>query len=188
VGAGEAAGLATAAESLHHVLGQARNRVAVLLELTAGQGTSIGHRLEHLAELLGRVTSRRLGVCLDTCHLFAAGYDLRTPAAYEATMAAVDRTVGLEQVRAFHLNDSRGDLGCRCDRHAEIGEGKIGLAAFRRLVRDPRFAALPGVLETPGGLAGSRRNLRRLRLLRRGAHPAVRGRAQGPPTPVGGCP
>jgi deoxyribonuclease-4 len=166
VGAGEERGLRAVAESVREALRETRGkRVTVLLENTAGQGTNLGHRLEHLAALLRLIRSRRVGVCLDTCHLFAAGYDLR--AAYEETMAAVDATVGLGRVKAFHLNDSQYPCGSRRDRHAHIGEGEIGRAAFRRLVNDERFADLPGLLETPGGPDGYRENLRNLRRLRK---------------------
>jgi deoxyribonuclease-4 len=180
-GSGEEAGMATIIESVRQALRAVRSRVVLLLENTAGQGTGIGHRLEHLAAILDGIRARRrLGVCLDTCHLFAAGYDLRTPATYAATLDEVERTVGIERVRAFHLNDSRGGLGCRVDRHAEIGMGEIGREAFRLLVNDPRLATIPGVLETPGGLPGFRRNLARLRRLvgqtRPGDYPRCRPR------------
>lgn len=166
VGAGEERGLEAVAESLRAALGKTRGkRVMVLLENTAGQGTNLGYRLEHLALLLRLVRSRRIGVCLDTCHLFAAGYDLRTR--YEETMAEVDATVGLDRVRAFHLNDSRHPCGSRRDRHAHIGEGAIGRRAFARLVNDERFVARPGLLETPGGPDGYRENLKNLRRLRK---------------------
>lgn len=166
VGAGEEKGLEAVAESLRDALRKTRGkRVTVLLENTAGQGTNLGYRLEHLATLLRLVRSRRVGVCLDTCHLFAAGYDLR--ARYEETIAEVAATVGLDRVKAFHLNDSQYPCGSRRDRHAHIGEGAIGSRAFGRLVRDERFADLPGLLETPGGPDGYRENLRNLRRLRK---------------------
>lgn len=166
VGAGEEKGLEAVAESLRDALRKTRGkRVTVLLENTAGQGTNLGHRLEHLVTLLRLVRSRRVGVCLDTCHLFAAGYDLR--ARYEETIAEVAATVGLDRVKAFHLNDSQYPCGSRRDRHAHIGEGAIGSRAFGRLVRDERFADLPGLLETPGGPDGYRENLRNLRRLRK---------------------
>jgi len=166
VGAGEETGLRAVAESVRGALRKTRGkRVTVLLENTAGQGTNLGHRLEHLATLLRLIRSRRVGVCLDTCHLFAAGYDLRTR--YEETMAEVDATVGLDRVKAFHLNDSQHPCGSRRDRHSHIGEGEIGRPAFRRLVNDGRFTDLPGLLETPGGPDGYRQNLRNLRRLRK---------------------
>ncbi len=163
MGAGEEAGLALVAESLLFALSRTR-RVTVLLENTAGQGTSLGWRLEHLAALC-RV--RRTGVVLDTCHLFAAGYDLRTPRAYERTMRAIEDVVGLRRVRAFHLNDSKAPLGSRVDRHEHIGAGRLGGAAFRRLVNDPRWATIFGVLETPKAGGMDRRNLDLLRRMRR---------------------
>lgn len=124
--------------------------VQVLLETTAGQGRSIGHRFEHLARILDGVKDPdRLGVCMDTCHVFAAGYPLSPEKAYRATMRAFDLLIGLERLRAFHLNDSLKPLGSRVDRHAHIGQGCLGLDAFRLLVNDRRFRNHPMVLETP---------------------------------------
>ena len=168
VGAGEEAGLAGIAESVRAVLRETRGRrVRILLENTAGQGTNLGYRLEHLQVLIRSIGSRRVGVCIDTCHLLAAGYDFRTKAAYEKTFGEIDRLVGLQRVGAFHLNDSKNPLGSRRDRHEHIGQGEIGLAAFRLLVNDRRFADTPGLLETPGGPEGYAENLRNLRRLRR---------------------
>jgi deoxyribonuclease-4 len=125
-------------------------RVRVLLETTAGQGSTLGHRFEHLARILALVAEpARLGVCLDTCHVFAAGYALAPRAEYEATMRHLDRVVGLRRVRAFHVNDSLKPLGSRVDRHAHVGRGELGLEPFRLLVNDPRFRGRPMVLETP---------------------------------------
>jgi deoxyribonuclease-4 len=142
-----------------------------LLETTAGQGTSLGWRFEQLAAILDQVQHpERLGVCFDTCHVFAAGYPLRTAAEYDSTIEALDRTVGLGRVRAFHLNDSSHDLGSRVDRHAHIGRGRMGLEPFRRLLADPRFQQTPMYLETPkaeeGGEDLDAVNLRVLRSLR----------------------
>jgi deoxyribonuclease-4 len=147
----------------------------VLLEGTAGQGTSLGARFEELAEIVERTgTHPRVGVCLDTCHLLAAGYDITTADGYAQTLASFDRIVGLDTLRVLHLNDSKKPLGSRVDRHEHIGKGHIGLEAFRRLVNDPRFAALPMLLETPKSTtrAGAveidlsdRRNLSTLRAL-----------------------
>ena len=121
----------------------------VWLEATAGQGTCLGHRFEHLRDIIAAVAaSDRLGVCIDTCHIFAAGYPLIERADYEATIAELDATVGLNRVRAFHLNDSKKDLGTRVDRHDHIGEGFLGLEPFRHILNDPRFATLPMFLET----------------------------------------
>lgn len=168
MGAGEEAGIRLAAESVRLALARTR-RVRVLFENTAGQGTSIGWRLEHLRDLM-RLAPRRTGVVLDTCHLFAAGYDLRTPRAYEKTMRAVETIVLIEHVKAFHLNDSKAPLGSRVDRHQHIGKGGLRGPAFRRLVNDPRWARVFGVLETPKAGGMDRRNLELLLRMRR-CHP-----------------
>jgi deoxyribonuclease-4 len=127
-----------------------RANTMVLLEHTAGQGTNLGHRFEHLAAILERVGgSPRVGVCLDTCHLLTAGYDLCSQAGYDDTFREFDRIVGLDRIKVFHLNDSRKPCGSRIDRHEHIGKGCLGLEPFRRLLNDPRFAALPMLLETP---------------------------------------
>jgi deoxyribonuclease-4 len=127
-----------------------RANTMVLLEHTAGQGTNLGHRFEHLAAILERVGgSPRVGVCLDTCHLLTAGYDLGSQAGYDDTFREFDRIVGLDRIKVFHLNDSRKPCGSRIDRHEHIGKGCLGLEPFRRLLNDPRFAALPMLLETP---------------------------------------
>ena len=115
------------------------------------QGTCLGHRFEHLAEMIARTRAdSRLGVCLDTCHLLAAGYDVATPRGWERTMRELDAVVGLDRVRGVHLNDSKLPRGCRVDRHAKIGQGTMGVAAFRRIVNDERLAGRPFVIETPG--------------------------------------
>jgi deoxyribonuclease-4 len=125
-------------------------RVKVLLETTAGQGHSLGHRFEHLGRILELVQEpARLGVCMDTCHVFAAGYALAPQTEYRATMRAFDKAIGLSRLRAFHLNDSLKPLGSRVDRHAHIGRGCLGLEPFRLLVNDRRFRSRPMVLETP---------------------------------------
>lgn len=128
-------------------------RVEVWLETTAGQGSSIGHRFEQLAELLEKVERpERFGVCLDTCHVFAAGYPLGTAEEFAGTMKAFDKTVGIKRLRAVHLNDSKKGLGSRVDRHEHIGEGQLGLEAFRNMLNDRRLAKLPMYLETPKGM------------------------------------
>lgn len=125
-------------------------RVKVLLETTAGQGKSLGWRFEHLAAILERVQeAKRLGVCLDTCHVFAAGYSLSPQADYEATMSEFDRLIGLERLKVFHMNDSKKPLGSRVDRHEHIGQGHLGLEPFRLIVNDPRFQKTPLIMETP---------------------------------------
>jgi deoxyribonuclease-4 len=127
-----------------------RYRVRILLEHTAGQGTNLGHRFEHLAAILEHAGgSPRIGVCLDTCHLLTAGYDLCTDEGYAATFRDFDRVVGLDRLRVFHLNDSKKPCGSRIDRHEHIGKGCLGLEPFRKLLNDPRFADLPMLLETP---------------------------------------
>ncbi|RMG89745.1 MAG: deoxyribonuclease IV [Chloroflexi bacterium] len=122
----------------------------ICLETMAGQGTNLGARFEHLAYLLEKAgPSPRLGICFDTCHVFAAGYDIRTPEAYEATLAEFDRIIGLEQIKCFHFNDSKFGLGEQKDRHEHIGRGHIGLTGFANFVNDPRWANFPAHLETP---------------------------------------
>ncbi len=124
--------------------------VRVLLETTAGQGTVLGGNFEQLRKILDGVQDPdRLGVCLDTCHVFAAGYDISTRGGYEKTFAGFDRIVGLDRLKAFHLNDSAGGTGSGSDRHAHIGKGGVGLEFFRLLLRDPRFKDIPKVIETP---------------------------------------
>jgi len=144
--------------------------VKVLLENTAGQGDCLGWRFEHIAAIRAAMKhAKRVGVCFDTCHAFAAGYDLRTREGYEAMWQEFDRVVGLKHLKAFHLNDSKKDLRCRVDRHEWIGDGFIGKEAFRLLVNDERFRDHVGVLETPpleSGEMSFKLNLRRLRKLR----------------------
>ncbi len=146
-------------------------RPRILLETTAGQGTSVGCAIEHLGRLLNEVAAPdRLGVCLDTCHLFAAGYDLRKAGAYERTIDLLRRHVTLRKIRCVHMNDSKGACGSRLDRHEHIGKGKIGTAGFRHVVNDPRLAHAVKILETPKGTDGrgvdlDKVNLRRLRRL-----------------------
>jgi deoxyribonuclease-4 len=167
-GAGEAAGIAAVSAALDHALNRVPPPVSILLENTAGQGSSIGRSIEQLAAILGGVTRpERIGFCLDTCHLFAAGYDITTAAGYRKTLRAFDRLIGAETIRAFHLNDCRKPLGSRVDRHTHIGQGFIGLEVFRCLVNDRRFAAVPKIIETPKGkdLKNDLMNLSTLRSL-----------------------
>ncbi|MHC4403892.1 MAG: deoxyribonuclease IV [Planctomycetota bacterium] len=149
----EASGLRRVARALDEIHRQTPAvRAKCLLETTAGQGTSLGWRFEHLATILDAVKNPdRLGVCFDTCHAFAAGYPMASEKGYRATMQEFDATVSLGQIRAFHLNDSRGALGSRVDRHAHVGRGEMGLAPFRRLLGDRRFRKVPMYLETPKG-------------------------------------
>jgi deoxyribonuclease IV len=147
----EQQGLDLIADGLRVLLkARPRARTKVLLEHTAGQGTNLGHRFEHLAYIIDRLNqSRRIGVCLDTCHLLTAGYDMCSDAGYEATFEEFDRLVGLDRIKVFHLNDSKRPCGSRVDRHEHIGKGCLGLDPFRRLLNDPRFSSLPMLLETP---------------------------------------
>ncbi len=146
-------------------------KASLLLETTAGQGSAIGHRFEHLADILEAVrATARLGVCVDTCHIFAAGYALSPLRAYAATIQEFEHVVGAEWVKCIHVNDSKRDLGSRVDRHEHIGEGHIGLEGFRNLVNDARFLGVPKILETPKGTNTNGRdldivNLERLRRL-----------------------
>jgi deoxyribonuclease-4 len=169
-GAGDEAGLRTAARSLGEILRACRGFAATIaLENTAGQGTQIGWRFEQLGRLCADAPDGdRLRVCIDTEHAFAAGYDLRSKVGYDGAMAALDTAVGTARIVAFHLNDAKCGLGGRVDRHEHIGQGRLGLRAFRRLVRDRRFHALPMCIETPKGrdLDEDRRNLAVLRSLR----------------------
>ena len=169
MGSGEEEGLKRIAESVTWVLRQtAGSSVKILYENAAGQGSALGNRFEHLAALLKQTGDpRRVGICLDTCHLFAAGYDLRTAEAYEKSMAGFDRIVGLKSVEAVHLNDSKKELGCRVDRHEQIGQGKIGLEGFRCLMNDKRFSAVPMVLETPKDMETMEEDVINLKTLRR---------------------
>jgi deoxyribonuclease-4 len=146
----EDAGLSRVIQALDEVIGQTSDlQVGVLLETTAGQGSCLGWRFEHLAAILEGVASpERFGVCVYTCHVFAAGYSLAPAKQYKATLKAFDETVGLKQIKAFHLNDSKQDLGSRVDRHAHIGRGKLGLEPFRLLLNDSRFRDTPMYLET----------------------------------------
>lgn len=144
-------GLRLIAEALATLLAECPDgRTKFLLEHTAGQGTNLGHRFEHLADIIDRLGGTdRVGVCLDTCHLLAAGYDICTEQGYEQTFRDFDRIVGLGRIKAFHVNDSRKPCGSRVDRHEHIGKGCLGLEPFRRLLNDARFRELPMLLETP---------------------------------------
>jgi len=168
LGSGVESGIATIAESLSLALeALPESRVRILLENAAGQGTTLGSKFEELAGVLGRVDRKdRLGVTLDTCHLFAAGFDFRTESGYGELMDQVERVLGRETVRAFHLNDAKAPLGSHLDRHENIGKGEIGLEGFRHLVTDPRWNVTPGYLETPLDDDGYRRYAADLRTLR----------------------
>lgn len=163
----EGAVLDRVAASLDAVLEETADEPGrVLLETTAGQGGTVGYRFEQLARILDRARpAERLAVCLDTCHVFAAGYEISTEEGYEATLEAFDALIGLERLAVIHLNDSRRPCGSRVDRHAHIGEGEIGEDAFRRIMRDPRLAGVAKVIETPKENDMDRVNLSLLRRL-----------------------
>jgi deoxyribonuclease-4 len=151
MGAGEEAGIARIVAALDRAhAGTSGYQTLTLLEATAGQGSTLGYRFEQLAAMRNGVAEpNRVAFCFDTCHVFAAGYDIRTPETYEETMAAFERVLGLEQLKCFHFNDSKKGLASRVDRHDHIGTGMLGLAAFGLILNDPRFAAVPMILETP---------------------------------------
>jgi len=172
----QAEGLGLVAEALEGLLRERRRgRTRVLLEHTAGQGTALGCTFEHLAAIIDAMHGhRRVGVCLDTCHLLASGYDLTSPEGYDRTFRAFGRVVGFERLALFHLNDSKKPLGSRVDRHEHIGRGHLGLEPFRRIVNDRRFRDLPMLLETPKGegratgpIVADPMDMRNLRTLRR---------------------
>jgi deoxyribonuclease-4 len=170
LGSGEGEGIKRIVDALEAILESPQaSPVMLCLETTAGQGSSLGYRFEHLAAIRAGVTRReRVGICVDTCHIFAAGYEIRSQKAYEETMRQLDGVIGLNHVKCIHLNDSRRELGSRVDRHAHIGRGQIGLEGFRFLVNDPRLRHIPMILETPKGedpVAADRRNLAVLRRL-----------------------
>lgn len=153
VSSSESAGLERIVQGLDEVHRRTPHvRTQTLLETTAGQGTNLGHRFEHLQFILQRVANPdRIGVCVDTCHIFAAGYPLDSAEEYQATFAKFDRLIGLDRIRAFHLNDSVKGLGSRVDRHAHIGRGMLGVNPFRHLMNDAQFSQIPMYLETPKG-------------------------------------
>ncbi len=166
-GRGIKAGIKRIAESLNWVLEQTHDlNTIILLETTAGQGDNLGYTFEQLAEIKVKVEQpERIAVCVDTCHVFAAGYELRNIEGYQQTMRLLDETLGLDQVKIIHTNDSKRELGSRVDRHAHIGEGELGLQAFRYLVNDEHFKHVPKIIETPGGPQKDAENLGKLRSL-----------------------
>ena len=166
-GAGEDVGIARLIESLDTIHAETPGmKVRTALETTAGQGTYLGGRFEQLARIIGGVKEpERLAVCLDTCHVFAAGYDIRTPETYAETMRLFDEIIGLKWLQVIHANDSQKAFGSHADRHAHIGEGEIGLEAFRCLVNDPQMSGLPIIVETPESETMHEVNVRRLREL-----------------------
>jgi deoxyribonuclease IV len=167
LGHGEAAGITRISRALDEVCERAaQGGIGIALEGTAGQGTSLGYRFGHLRDILaGCRYPERVFICLDSCHLFAAGHDLRSREGYLGTMESFERLVGLAKLKVLHLNDSKKDLGSRVDRHEHIGKGRMGVEAFRWFLNDPRLLQVPKVIETPKGLT-LREDKRNLRLLR----------------------
>lgn len=167
-GAGVEKGLERFVKAMDRAFTKSETDVTLLLETTAGQGTGLGSRFEELAYIIEHSEfAENLGVCVDTCHIFAAGYELRTQQGYGETMAELEATVGVERVKFFHLNDSKKELGSRVDRHEHIGKGEIGLDGFGNLLQDLRFEHLPMTLETPksDSLIEDTQNLQTLRSL-----------------------
>ena len=167
LGAGEEAGLKRIRQAFKEILPESPPEVRLLLENTAGQGTYLGGDFSHLATLLEGFEEDRFGVCFDTCHAHTAGYDLSSAEGYDKVMSEFDRLVGLDKVKAFHLNDCLKPCGSKVDRHAHIGQGTIGREGFASLMQDKRFVNIPMVLETPKGNDGEmdRVNLQLLRKL-----------------------
>lgn len=167
MGSGPGEGVIRVAEAVNRIHAERPDgKASILIETTAGQGSSMGSRFEEIGEII-RLTEdkRRIGVCLDTCHIFAAGYDIRTPETYAETIARFDQLIGLSYLKCLHLNDSLKELNSHVDRHAHIGEGMIGSAGFASVMNDPRLAGLPAILETPKDDEGTldRKNLAALR-------------------------
>lgn len=160
-------GMSQISKSINIVFENTPNiKTRLLLETTAGQGSSIGHTFEQLASILKKIKNKkRIGVCLDTCHIFAAGYDIRDENAYDKTMALFDAAIGYENLFFIHLNDSKKDLGSRVDRHEHIGEGKIGLPGFACIMNDKNLSGIPKIIETPGEKNGQKWNSENLNTL-----------------------
>ena len=166
-GKGEDWGIAAIADSINYALDIYSPQVQILLETTAGQGTGIGSRFEHFKQIMDlTVSESKVGVCVDTCHIFAAGYDIRSKEGWVETLQRMDDSFGLEQVAVFHLNDSKKEFDSRRDRHAPVGEGFIGAESFEILMKMERFKEIPGILEVPGGDAVFMKNIKLLKEMR----------------------
>jgi deoxyribonuclease-4 len=152
-GRGEEEGLKVIAESINMAHDKTKDfKVTSMLEITAGQGTALGYRFEHIAKIIELVESKeRMSVCIDTAHLFAAGYDFRSKETYYKTMQDFDRIIGISKLECFHMNDSKKELGSRVDRHDHIGNGFIGIEGFRNIMNDEKLVSVPKILETPKG-------------------------------------
>jgi len=169
-GIGEKEGIKFISKGINKIFNEIScDKVRLLLETGAGQGTCIGHTFDSLAEIIDRVNSRdQIGVCIDTCHIFAAGYDIRTEKTYNNTIEQFESIIGLDKLFLLHLNDSKNTLGSKVDRHEHIGKGEIGLKAFEIIMNDDRFAGIPKIIETPKGKKGDKQdtiNLEKLRSL-----------------------
>jgi len=165
MGTGEQRGLDRVVENLGAVLEKGQGSTTVCIETTSGQGYSLGSRFEHLRDIIQGV-GKRIGACIDSCHIFAAGYDIRTRRGYQKVMDEFNRVVGFSFLKVIHLNDSKGELGSQSDRHAHIGHGKIGRKSFRFFMQDPQFFALPKVIETPKKLGGREMDSVNIQILR----------------------
>lgn len=164
VGQGVSKGIELIIEATQRILNETDESATILMETTAGTGSSLGSRFEELRDILDGLQGHpRVGICLDTCHVFAAGYDIRTEETYNETWEQFETILGLERLKMIHCNDSLGGLASRKDRHAEIGLGEIGLEPFRWLVNDPRFFQIPIILETPMENQGHERDLAKLK-------------------------
>ena len=168
MGEGENTGINQISESINKIFDKTPGGgTRLLLETTAGQGTSLGHKFEQISEIIEKIENKtRVGVCVDTCHIFTAGYDIRTEESYGRTMNDLDSIIGLENIFLFHLNDSKKCLGTRVDRHEHIGQGEIGIRAFELLINDERFFKVPKILETPKGEDGDESDLLNLKRLK----------------------
>lgn len=173
MGDGEAMGIRRISKNINQIFdGTAGIPGRLLLETTAGQGSSIGHRFEHLAAIIENVHDpSRIGVCLDTCHIFAAGYDISTKKGYETTLKAFNAVIGLKNLFVLHLNDAKKECGAHVDRHTHIGDGFIGTDAFERLINDPRLTHIPKIIETPKRKNGQDADTINLKLLRNLLYP-----------------
>ena len=167
-GAGLKKGIKLIAKALNQIILRDNSKITILLETTSGQGSSIGYRFEQLAEIINLVNKKkRIGVCFDTCHVFSSGYEIRNRKDYKKTFEEFEKIIGIKRLKVFHLNDSKGDLGSRIDRHQHIGKGYLGLKPFRFILNDKRFQNIPMIIETPkdGGYKKDVENLTILRSL-----------------------
>jgi deoxyribonuclease-4 len=176
MGAGEDKGLQRIAQALNELLARGKDfALELVLETTAGQGTQLGYKFEQLAQVLSCMEQpQRMGICLDTSHIYAAGYDIGTPEGYQATWEVFEQLIGLSKLKVIHLNDSKSSLNSRVDRHQHIGQGQLGLTTFSRLLNDPRLQHIPMILETPkgGNPAGEDMDVVNLRTLREMINPS----------------